>query len=158
MRDHPGVAPDDEVGVTRDGHRLGRRERTWPADGPRPGDPASDGPRPPARWRDGLWLAFAGAVALVTVLQTIRLVVTVLTDERVQVTGGGAVLGFIITVAWYLTIYWLAAGAWRRSVWGCPFEHREDAPYDRRCQRHPLLAAAPTPDAAAVADDGRHRS
>lgn len=126
--------------MARDGRRLGRRPRwTWPADGPRPGDPASAGPRPPARWRDGLWLAFAGALAVVTVLQTIRLVATVLTDDRVQVTGGGAVLGFLITVVWYLIVVWLIAGAWRRTVWGCPFEHHEDAVYDRRCQRHPLL-------------------
>jgi hypothetical protein len=131
----------------------------WPAEGPRPGDPASTGPRPRPRFRDGFWLALAAALVVVTVLQVIRLVWTIATDDRFQVSGGGAFLGFLVTVVWFLTIYWVAAGAWRRSVWGCPFLHTEDAHYDRRCQRHPLvpathpaLHAADAPGTSASAD------
>jgi hypothetical protein len=127
--------------VARGGH-AGRRRHEWPAEGPRPGDPAGAGPRPPARFRDGFWLALAGALAVVTLLQLVRLVHTVATSDEVQVTGGGAFLGFLVTVVWLLTIAWLVAGAWRRSVWGCPFEHTEDAHLHRRCQRHALVPAA----------------
>lgn len=120
--------------------RRSRRREAWPAEGPRPGDPASDGPRPRATFRDGFWIALTGALLVVTILQVVRLVWTLTTSDQVQVTGGGAVLGFLVTVVWLLTIYWLVAGAWRRSVWGCPFEHTQDAHHDRRCQRHALLA------------------
>ncbi|WP_157042085.1 hypothetical protein [Nitriliruptor alkaliphilus] len=123
--------------------RLSRRRYEWPAEGPRPGDPASSGPRPRPSFRDGFWIALTGALVVVTVLQLIRLVWTLATSDQIQVTGGGALLGFLVTVVWLLTIYWLVAGAWRRSVWGCPFEHTEDAHYDRRCQRHPLVPTGP---------------
>lgn len=76
---------------------------------------------------------------MVTATQAIRLVVVLVTHPDIRITTGGAVLGFLITVMWFLTIYWLAAGAWRRSVWGCPFEHTEDTPDARRCQRHALV-------------------
>jgi hypothetical protein len=124
------------------GERRGPRGRhVWPAEGPRPGDPASSGPRPRPTVRDGFWVALTGALVVVTVLQVIRLVWTLATSDQVQVTGGGALLGFLVTVVWLLTIAWLVAGAWRRSVWGCPFAHTEDAHPDRRCQRHPLVPA-----------------
>lgn len=141
--------------MARGGH--GRRRDEWPAEGPRPGDPAGNGPRPPARLRDGLWLALAAALLVVTSLQVVRLVGVLVTSDEVQVTGGGAFLGFLVTVVWFLTIFWLVAGAWRRSVWGCPFEHAVDAHLHRRCQRHPLLPA-PAEDAPAgdaPADPGR---
>lgn len=143
---------DGEVGVAR------RERHEWPAQGPRPGDPASRGPRPRAHLRDGFWLALTGALVIVTVLQVIRLVWTIATDDRVQVSGGGAFLGFLVTVVWFLTIYWLVAGAWRRSVWGCPFEHTEDAHYDRRCQRHALVPAEEHVPQAVDVDPSTERS
>jgi hypothetical protein len=87
---------------------------------------------------------------VVTALQLVRLAVTLTTSPDVDVSGLGAFLGFLVTVVWLLTIYWLAAGAWRRSVWGCPFEHTEDVRWERRCQRHRLVA--PSDDATAVGD------
>jgi hypothetical protein len=128
-----------------EGARRRRRPRRqpyeWPADGPKPGDPRSTGPRPRATVRDGFWLALCGAITVVTTLQLVRLVWTLTTSDQVQVSGGGAVLGFLVTVVWLLTIFWLSAGAWRRSVWGCPFDHAEDAVFDRRCRRHALVPA-----------------
>lgn len=147
-----------EVSVTRggsstddDGTRRRRRPRrrpfVWPADGPKPGDPRSSGPRPRGTVRDGLWLALCGAIVVVTTLQLVRLVWTLASSGQVQVSGGGAFLGFLVTVVWLLTIFWLSAGAWRRSVWGCPFEHTEEAGSDRRCRRHALApVTAPAVD------------
>lgn len=114
----------------------------WPSGAPRPGDPASRGPKPRGGLRDGLWLAATVTLLVVTALQVVRLVVRVATDPDVQVGGTGALLGFLVTLVWFLFIYWLAAGAWRRSVWGCPFEHTEDAAFERRCPRH---GSVPTP-------------
>jgi hypothetical protein len=128
----------------------------WPADGPKPGDSRSSGPRPRATLRDGFWLALCGAIVVVTLLQLVRLVWTLATSDQVQVSGGGAFLGFLVTVVWLLTIFWLSAGAWRRSVWGCPFEHTEDAGFDRRCRRHapvPLPAHAVVPGDRATPSD-----
>jgi hypothetical protein len=133
--------PSSDDGDTRGRRRLRRQPYQWPADGPKPGDPRSTGPRPRGTVRDGFWLALCGAIAVVTVLQLVRLVWTLTTSDQLQVTGGGAFLGFLITVVWLLTIYWLSAGAWRRSVWGCPFDHAEDAAFDRRCRRHALVPA-----------------
>ena len=123
----------------------GRQPYRWPTEGPRPGDPRSAGPRPRGTFRDGAWLALTSTLIVVTVLQVIRLVWTLLTSDQVQVSGGRAFIGFVITVVWLLTIFWLTAGAWRRSVWGCPFEHTTDAHYDRRCRRHAFVAAGAAP-------------
>jgi hypothetical protein len=114
----------------------------WVPGAPRPGDPATSGPRPRPRWKDVAWTTLAVVLAVVTVVQVVRLATTLQTSPDVQVTGGGAFLGFLVTVVWFLTIYWVVAGAWRRSVWGCPFEHAEDAVWERRCRRHDLVPAA----------------
>lgn len=107
--------------------------------GPRPGDPRSTGPRPGARWRDAVWLLVATGLGTLTLWQLLRLVLTVGSDAGMQPGGGGLLLAIAITVAWLLTISWLVLGAWRRTVWGCPFEHEQDAPPARRCPRHGLL-------------------
>jgi hypothetical protein len=60
----------------------------------------------------------------------------VLRIDETAPTGGALFLGFLITVVWLLTIFWLVMGAWRRTVWGCPFEHDEEAAAARRCPRH----------------------
>ena len=108
-------------------------------EGPRPGDPRSAGPRPGARWRDAVWLVVAGGLGTVTVWQLLRLVLTVGSDPGLQLGGGGLLLAIAITVVWLLTVSWLVLGAWRRTVWGCPFDHEHDAPPARRCPRHGLL-------------------
>jgi len=110
--------------------------------GPQPGDPRSAGPRPPGGWRDGLWLGMAAGLAGLTAFQFLRLAWVALTGD-LPVSGGGLFLAFLITVVWLMTIYWLVVGAWRRSVWGCPFEHTDDAADDRRCPRHRAVDRVP---------------
>lgn len=102
---------------------------------PQPGDPRSQGPRPRARVRDGVWLGMAVGLAAVTAVQFVRLAWVALTGD-LDVSTAGLFLAFVITVVWLMTIFWLVAGAWRRSVWGCPFDHVADAPEARRCPRH----------------------
>lgn len=127
----PDASPDEDRTLSTD---------DLPPDGaPRPGDPRSTGPRPPAAPRDLLWGLLVVALVLVTAVQLVGLAVAA---ARLQPppTTGGLVLGFLVTVVWLLTISWLVLGAWRRSVWGCPFEHRVDAPPARRCARHRGIA------------------
>lgn len=112
------------------------------AEAPRPGDPRSAGPRPPARAADLGWLALATALTVVTAVQFVGLAVALLRLE-VRLSGGGMVLGFLITVGWLLIIAWFVLGSWRRTVWGCPFEHTSTAPTLRRCERH---ASVPAPN------------
>jgi hypothetical protein len=106
-----------------------------PTEAPRPGDPRAGGPRPTASGRDLLWGALAVALVVLTLVQLVGLSLAVVRLE-VAPSGGALVVGFLITVVWLLTIFWLVMGAWRRSVWGCPFEHDADAPAARRCPRH----------------------
>jgi hypothetical protein len=110
---------------------------------PRPGDPSASGPRPPARWRDAGWAALAVGLVGVTAWQLVRLLYLAATRPDVVPTSGGLVLAFLITVVWLLTVYWLAMGAWRRAIWGCPFEHDATAPAARRCARHDLVGSRP---------------
>lgn len=110
-------------------------------DGPRPGDPRSTGPRPPATGKDLTWAALAVGVSAITGTQLIGLTLSLLRLE--QRPGGGALfLGFLVTVVWLLTIWWLAMGAWRRTVWGCPFEHHAETSEARRCPRHAQVTAS----------------
>jgi hypothetical protein len=81
---------------------------------------------------------------VLTVVQLVGLTLAVVRLEMAP-SGGALVLGFLITVVWLLTIFWLVMGAWRRSVWGCPFEHSADAPTARRCQRHTGAPTLPGP-------------
>ena len=115
-----------------------------PRRAPRPGDPRSPGARPRATWRDRGWALLGLWLVVVTVAQVVGLLVAI---GRLEVapTTLGLVLGFLVTVGWFLTIYWFAMGAWRRSVWGCPFDHATDARFERRCTRHCLLEPTATP-------------
>jgi hypothetical protein len=113
-----------------------------PAHAPQPGDPRDPGPRPPGRVRDVLWLALGVVLLAVTAVQLVALVRALVGDELPALGGGGLLLGFAFTVVWLLTIAWFTLGAWRRTVWGCPFSHVHDAPAARRCIRHALLDAS----------------
>jgi hypothetical protein len=106
---------------------------------PQPGDPRDPGPRPRATGRDLVWGLLAAGVAVLTAAQLGALFVALLRLET-RPTTGGFVLGFLITVVWLLTIWWLVAGAWRRTVWGCPFHHTSAGADARRCTRHALVA------------------
>jgi hypothetical protein len=120
-----------------------------PAQPPRPGDPRDPGPRPPGRVRDGLWLGLALVLLGVTAVQLVALARALLTGGFPPLGTGGLFVGFALTVVWLLTIAWFALGAWRRTVWGCPFAHTALAPPGRRCLRHPLLdGPAPEPPGA----------
>jgi hypothetical protein len=115
-----------------------------PFEAPSPGDPRSTGPRPRPGWKDVAWAALAVVLVAVTVWQLGRLAYVAATDPDVAVTGGTLVLAFVITVVWLLTIFWFSVGAWRRSVWGCPFDHAPDAPRLRRCPRHATVSDSRT--------------
>jgi hypothetical protein len=119
-----------------------------PFEAPAPGDPRSAGPRPRPRAKDVAWAALSIVVVTVTAWQLTRLVYLAATEPDVAPSGGMLFLAFVITVVWLLTVFWLSVGAWRRTVWGCPFDHTEDAPRLRRCPRHGLLP----PDAAGGLD------
>lgn len=112
-----------------------------PGRDPEPGDPRDRGPRPHATGRDVFWGLLAVAIGGVTAVQFIGLAIA-LTRLPTGPSTGGVVLGFLITVVWLLTIYWLTMGAWRRSVWGCPFHHRRAGPVVGRCMRHDLVTDA----------------
>ncbi len=76
---------------------------------------------------------------VVTVVQLGRLVYVAATDPDVVLSTGMLVLAFVVTVVWLMTVFWVSVGSWRRSVWGCPFDHLETSPQARRCPRHHLL-------------------
>jgi hypothetical protein len=107
-------------------------------DGPRPGDPRSSGPRPRPGGRDLAWASLALLVAVVTLVQFAALARALLRLPAAPTTGA-VLAGFLVTVVWLLTVAWGALGAWRRSVWGCPFDHERTAAANHRCPRHHLV-------------------
>jgi hypothetical protein len=110
-----------------------------PTHAPRPGDPRDPGPRPPGRPRDVAWLGLAVVLVTVTAVQFLALARAFLGGGLPPLGTGGLLLAFAFTVVWLLTIAWVTLGAWRRSVWGCPFAHRSRSPEARRCPRHGLV-------------------
>lgn len=90
-------------------------------------------------------MAFLGVTLLVGGGMAALLLSWVAFSGDVEVTTGLSVMGFLFTVAGGMILFWLAVGAWRRTVWGCPFEHEADAPWVARCQRHALVGE-PTDD------------
>lgn len=118
-----------------------RRRSAFEEGAPRPGDPASDGPRPPATWRDRVWAGMTALVLTVTLLLGGLILSFVAFSGEVQPTGGTSFLGFLATVATGMIVFWVSVGAWRRTVWGCPFEHAADAAWVVRCRRHELVGA-----------------
>lgn len=66
-------------------------------------------------WRDRAW----GAVALIVAAATISAV---------------ADAGVLVGALYLLAGFWLVVGAWRRTVWGCPFSHQPDG--EAPCPRH----------------------
>lgn len=113
---------------------------------PDPGDPRSGGPRPGATWRDAAWGTVAATVVAVTVAQLGRLAYVAATDPDVVLSAGMLVLAFVVTVVWLLTVFWVSMGSWRRTVWGCPFDHLPTSPPARRCPRHRLLGSGDASD------------
>ncbi len=113
-------------------------------DGPQPGDGASDKPRPAPDRRDVAWAGAAAALAGVTAGQLMVLTRALVGLEH-AISAAGAVLGFVITVVWLLTISWVVLGCWRRSVWGCPFDHTAPEGSARHCHRHASVVNDPPP-------------
>ncbi len=107
--------------------------------GPVPGEPRDTGPRPNATPRDLAWACMAAGVAGITVLQLIGLVLAA-SRPGLDPGGGGLFLAFLVTIVWLVSIYWVVMGAWRRSVWGCPFHHDATRHDGRRCPRHPSIS------------------
>jgi hypothetical protein len=115
---------------------------------PTPGDPRDPGPRPRATPRDLLWGLLTVGIAGLTALQFVALAIALVRLDTAPTTGG-LLLGFLITVVWLLSIYWLVMGTWRRSVWGCPFHHTTAGPEARRCTRHAVVATTADPQGSA---------
>lgn len=65
-------------------------------------------------WRDYAWVA----AALVVTAGTIS-----------AVADAGLLIGALLVLA----TFWIVAGAYRRTVWGCPFSHTPDT--ELRCAR-----------------------
>lgn len=145
-RSRAGGGPDGAAdGQGGSGHRT---------DPPIPGDPRSEGPRPGPTWRDTGWALVATLVSVVTVAQLGRVAYVAASAPDVVLSTGRLLLAFVITVLWLLTAFWVAVGSWRRSVWGCPFDHLRTAPPARRCPRHRLLGATADTDAGAAEAGG----
>jgi hypothetical protein len=123
-------------------------------DGPMPGDRRDVGPRPNATPRDLAWACLAGSVAGVTVFQLIGLVLAV-SRPGLDPDRGGLFLAFLVTVVWLVSIYWVVMGAWRRSVWGCPFHHDVTRRGGRRCPRHLQVPDASRPPRTGSGPDER---
>lgn len=66
-------------------------------------------------WRDYAWIA----VALVAAAGMIS-----------AVADSGLLVGALLVLAGF----WIVAGAYRRTVWGCPFSHAPGA--EEQCPRH----------------------
>lgn len=68
------------------------------------------------RLRDYLWTLLAGVVggATATVVAG-RLWVF----SRIDPSVVGAVIGLVVTLLQAVIGYWIVAGSWRRTVWGC---------------------------------------
>jgi hypothetical protein len=96
-------------------------------------------------------------IAGATLLQLVGLVLAV-SRPGIEPSGGGLLLAFLVTVVWLLTVYWLVMGAWRRSVWGCPFHHDDGRRDGRRCPRH-LMVTDPrrVPGTGGSVDPGEPR-
>lgn len=112
--------------------------------GPRPGDGRDRGPRPTATGADLGWASVAGVLVTVTVVQLAALVLRLGSTDGTS--SGGLVAAFLITLLWLLTITWLALGAWRRSVFGCPFRHTIEDAASWRCPRHRLVGPDDDPE------------
>jgi ABC-type nickel/cobalt efflux system permease component RcnA len=126
-----------------------------PAEGPQPGDPRATGPRPRARAADLAWVGLATALVAITAVQFVMLFATLFRMET-RLSGGARLLGFAFTVLWLLTVSWFALGAWRRSVWGCPFDHVTTAPAERICPRHDAVPDPEHDQAHDQAHEPRH--
>ena len=86
------------------------------------------------------WLALGTALTALTAVQVTLLGYRAATAPGLALGGVALLLAFAVTVLWLLAIAWLVLGSWRRTVWGCPFDHEASAPPARRCPRHPLLS------------------
>lgn len=87
-------------------------------------------PREPSSWCDISW-GLVAAVSAVWFLQAI-------TDA--------GLLGGVLLLA---PAFFIVVGAWRRTIWGCPFAHHPGTDEDDVCPRHPVQDHA-TEDNAAV--------
>lgn len=81
-------------------------------------------PQPPTSWRDLAWAA-VGAAAVAWFVKAIA--------------TATLVVGLLLVVAGFFVV----AGAWRRTIWGCPFSHDPDDQTAESCPRHPPVPSTP---------------
>lgn len=89
--------------------------------------------RPQASWRDALWVA--GGL-LLTAWPTWQALEGISAAVRPPVAPGS----LLVAGVWGVIAGLLGAGAWRRTVWGCPFPHSACGNGARPCPRHPHVA------------------
>lgn len=86
-------------------------------------------------WRDYAWSVVALLAALALLSRAVE---------------SGLLFGAVMLLAGF----WVVAGAWRRTVWGCPFSH--DAEAEVACPRHQGRAQEQGTDGPRVRRSGRH--
>lgn len=92
--------------------------------------------RPQASWRDALWIVGGLLLAAWAAWQALEGVIAAVGPPAAP----GALL---VAVVWGVIAGLVGAGAWRRTVWGCPLSHSASGNGARPCPRHPHVADDP---------------
>lgn len=93
--------------------------------------------RPQASWRDGVWVVGGLPLAAWSAWQALEGVIAAVRPPAMP----GALF---VAVVWGVIAGLVGAGAWRRTVWGCPLSHSASGNGARPCPRHPHVADDPT--------------
>jgi hypothetical protein len=84
--------------------------------------------RAQAERADYIWL-------LIAVFCAALLVADVLRAAPAAAAGRVGVAGVLASVATFLALFWVGMGAWRRTVWACPFRDDTCSTHGARCAR-----------------------
>lgn len=86
--------------------------------------------RPAASWRDYGWIVLGALIvgwSLVNLAQDVQ-----------RALSGASPLWQLLLAAifWLAVMFFVGAGSWQRTVWGCPFSHSPDGNGVPPCPRH----------------------
>lgn len=95
--------------------------------------------RPQASWRDALWVVGGLLLTAWAIWQVLEGIIAAVRPPAAP----GAL---VIAGVWGVIAGLLGAGAWRRTVWGCPFSHSASGNGAQPCSRHPHVADRTVPD------------